>query len=342
METPNASGRRRAAARTGHPRRALALATALALVAGCGNGRDAVTASGTVELDEVDVASLIGGRVVTLRVDEGDTVRAGDTLAVLDQGEVLAGLDARRAEAQRALAQWRDLEAGPRAPEVQTGEAELRATTAQWTLAQAELERIQALYDHHVVAASDLDRARTARDTAAARREAAAKQVQLLRAGSRAQQVTAARSAALAAEAQVAAARSRAHELVLTAPAPGVVLLREFEPGEIVPAGVPVVTLGDPERLWMRVYVPAPQLARVRLGAAVEVRAQGYGGRAFAGRVVAIATHAEFTPRAALTEEERANLVFGVKVALEPSGGALKAGLPADARILAPPAPPRR
>ena len=59
--------------------------------------------------------------------------------------------------------------------------------------------------------------------------------------------------------------------------------------------------------------------------------------RPYAGRVVSIATEAEFTPRAALTEEEQANLVFGVKVALEPTHGALKAGLPADARILVSP-----
>jgi HlyD family secretion protein len=93
-----------------------------------------------------------------------------------------------------------------------------------------------------------------------------------------------------------------------------------------------VLTLGDPDSLWMRVYVAAPLLTRVKLGAPVEVRPIG-ARQPYAGRVVSIASEAEFTPRAALTEEEQANLVFGVKIVLARTGGVLKAGLPADARI---------
>jgi HlyD family secretion protein len=119
------------------------------------------------------------------------------------------------------------------------------------------------------------------------------------------------------------------------APVHGVVLLRNFETGELAQPGQPVMTLGDPESLWVRVYVAAPQIGRVRLGAHAEVLADGFGKRTFAGRVTTIATQAEFTPRAALTEEERANLVFAVKIALDPTGGALKAGLPVDVRIAA-------
>jgi HlyD family secretion protein len=83
----------------------------------------------------------------------------------------------------------------------------------------------------------------------------------------------------------------------------------------------------------MRVYIPAPQVVHVRLGERALVRVTGER-REFQGRVVEIASRAEFTPRAALTEEERANIVFGVKVALDPQPGLLKPGLPADARII--------
>src|SRR5215510_5186245 len=78
-----------------------------------GCGRDAaVRGSGTIEMDEVDVASWVGGRVERLWVSEGDTVRAGDTLAVLDRGEVRADAAAQAAEAERAAALWRDLRSG--------------------------------------------------------------------------------------------------------------------------------------------------------------------------------------------------------------------------------------
>ena len=122
-------------------------------------------------------------------------------------------------------------------------------------------------------------------------------------------------------------------ELVLVAPVSGVVLLKNLLAGEIAQPGIPVVTLGNPDSLWVRVYIAAPKLAQVKLGAPAEVTSAGAPGQRFPGRVVEIATHAEFTPRAALTEEEQANLVFGVKVALAPTGGALKAGLPAEARV---------
>jgi HlyD family secretion protein len=190
------------------------------------------------------------------------------------------------------------------------------------------------LFQSQAVAKADLDRAKSARDEARARRDAAAQQLRLLQAGSRREQIVAAREAAVAARAGVLAARSRLNELILTSPLTGVVLLRNFEPGELALPGQPVMTLGDPDRLWMRVYIPAPQLGRVRRGAPVDVHLTGFKGT-FKGRVVEIATRAEFTPRAALTEEERANIVFGVKIDLDPTGGVLKAGLPADARIAA-------
>jgi HlyD family secretion protein len=313
----------------------LAAAAALGLqgVAGWAN-RDKVRASGTIEMDEVDIASWVGGRVVELRASEGDTVRAGDTLVVLDRGEVVADLSAQRAQAERAEALWRDLRVGPRPAEIEAAQAEVAAAASAHRLAEAQLKRIEHLHRSQVASAEELDRAQSDFEAAAARRSAAAEQLALLESGYRRDQVVAAGKAALAARAQLEAARSRAGELVLVAPVSGVVLTRSVLPGELAAAGIPVLTLGRPDSLWMRVYVAAPQLGRVRLGAPAEVRVVG-SKHGYAARVVEIATRAEFTPRAALTEEEQANLVFGVKLALEPTTGALKAGLPADALIAA-------
>ena len=154
----------------------------------------------------------------------------------------------------------------------------------------------------------------------------------MLEAGFRKGQVEAAGHGLEVARADLLASRSRAGELVLTAPSAGTVLLRNFEVGEIAGPGQAVVTLGDPDRLWMRVYLAAPELPRVHRGDAVEATVLGTK-QSFKGHVVEIATEAEFTPRSALTEEERANLVFGVKVRFDPTGGVLKPGLPAEARF---------
>ena len=291
-----------------------------------------VRGSGTIELDEIDVASLVGGRIVHLAVSEGDTVRAGDTLAVLTRGEIAAELAAQLAQSQRAESQARDLAAGSRPAEVLVARAQLAAAQADRRLADTQFARTEKLVKSQAVAQAELDRARATRDAAVARERAASEQLRLQEQGFRRLQVDAAKSAATAAMAQLAGARSRAGELVLTAPVDGVVLLRNFETGELVPPSVPVLTLGDPDRLWIRVFVAAPLLASIRLGDAVEVKPIG-AKKAFAGHVVQIASRAEFTPRAALTEEEQANLVFGVKIALDPTQGTLKPGLPAEARF---------
>jgi HlyD family secretion protein len=304
---------------------------ALAL-AGCARDGGTIRGSGTIEMDEIDVASLVGGRLVRLNVVEGDTVRAGDTLAVLDQGEVSAALASQAAQAERAQSQALDLQQGARPSELIIAREAERAAQADLELARISFERTEKLSKSGVTPPSELDRARATLDAAQARATSAKEQVRLLDAGFRRQQVSAAKQGADAALAQLAGARSRASELVLTAPRAAVVLLVNYDAGELVPPSAPVLTLGDPDSLWMRVYVAAPLLTKLRLGAAAEVRPIGVQ-RPFAGRVVSIASNAEFTPRAALTEEEQANLVFAVKLSLAKTGGALKAGLPADARI---------
>lgn len=316
----------------GNPLAIVVLALAAALAGAACARRGEIRASGTIEMDEIDVASLTGGRVVRLYVGEGDSVRAGDTLAVLDRGEVTAELVSQAARAEGATANYRDLQSGARPEEVLSARADLAAARAEQTLAEANFKRAEKLAANQVVSAQELDRARATRDATAAKAKAAAENLRMRETGFRRQQVAGAREAAEAAAAQLAGARSRAGELVLTAPARGVVLLKNFEVGEVVQPGAPVVTLGNPDSLWMRVYVAAPHLTAVRLGSAAEVRPAG-AKRTWPGRVVEIASRAEFTPRVALTEQEQANLVFGVKVALAPSGGALKAGLPADARF---------
>jgi len=311
------------------------IAAAAVALNGCGRDPATIRASGIIEMDEIDVASRIGGRVVRMMVNEGDSVRAGDTLAVLEQDEIAAQLRAQSAEAERAAAQSQEVARGPRAQEVQMQRATVASLEAQLEGAQRQNERMEALFERQVISTEERDKARTTRDDLKARRDAAVQQLKLLEAGSRREDIVAAREAAEAAKATVAGAQSRLRELTLVAPTNGVVLLRNFELGELVGAGLPVVTLGNPDSLWVRVYVPAPLVSRIRRGSEAQVHLGGGDKRKFEGRVGEIATKAEFTPRAALTEEERANIVFAVKIMLASSHGQLKAGLPADATIQA-------
>ena len=284
-------------------------------------------------MDEVEIASLVGGRLQRLLVNEGDRVRAGDTLVYLAQGEIVGEIEARAAESDRAESLWRDQQRGPREAERQTARADLDAAATSLALAESELKRTQALHDRQIASDADVDRARAARDEAAARRAGAAERLALVEEGYRRDQVAAARKAADAAKGALFSSMAKGRELILGAPISGVVLHKNVQRGEVVGPGISILTLGNPDSLWMRCYLSSPEVARIRLGARAEVRVLGWGKRAFLGRVTEIATRAEFTPRSALTEEERASVVFGVKIALDPTEGVLKPGLPASARI---------
>jgi HlyD family secretion protein len=233
--------------------------------------------------------------------DEGDSVRSGDTVGVLEQPGLAAQIEQRRALAEAASART----------------AEIRAAVADSERTANDLTRVRTLRTQGITSPQDYDRAQSAAATAAARL----------------QSVRAAVREAQAARAALAATAAIRDQLVLIAPSDGIVLTRFAERGEMIAAGVPVVSIGLVRTPWVRAYVGERFVARLRTGLAVKVRVDGYPDSSFAGEITEIAPRAEFTPRAALTERERADLVFGIKVAIGDSGGRLKAGMPVHVEI---------
>jgi HlyD family secretion protein len=154
-----------------------------------------------------------------------------------------------------------------------------------------------------------------------------------VQAGPRADAVAAARARVAEAEAALATARRAASELALVAPEAGVVTVRAAEPGEVLQPGQPAIVLSDPARPWVRVYVNQRELPFLRVGARAEAWLDGAPDRPLTGRVAAVSPRAEFTPRIALTEEERDDMLFGVKVLLDDPRGMAKAGLPVTVRF---------
>jgi membrane fusion protein YbhG len=274
------------------------LPVAAALVAACSGDSGTVTVAGTVEIREVRLAPLASGRLVRLLRDEGDTVRAGDTVAVLEQPGLDALIAQRRAQAEAASART----------------AEITAALADSQRAANDLARARPLRESGVVSPQQFD----ALVSAAA---AATGRLQAVRAAARESE---------AARAGLAVTQSVRDQLTLIAPADGIVLTRFAEVGEAVGTGVPVVSLGLVREPWVRAYIGERHLPRLAVGQPVTVRLDAYPDTAFAGRIVEISPRAEFTPRAALTERERADLVFAIKVAVPGGGAWLKAGLPVD------------
>jgi HlyD family secretion protein len=252
-------------------------------------------AAGTLEAVEVDVGALITGRVVALRCDEGDDVTVGDVVAVLDAEELTAGVAAAEAAARAA-------------------EDRVAAAGAAYAAADDQFKRVARAYPAGITKA-EYERARAARDGALA-------------------ELSGARSLAAQAEAAKAQLDARRREVDVLAPITGVVLSRNVEPGEVLGAGMPVVTLADLSVLDLNVFIPEAKVGFVDVGDPVEIAVDSYPGDIFRGKVKAIGSKAEFTPRNVESKEDRVTLVFKVTVKVPNGDGKLKPGMPADASFV--------
>ncbi|HEU4570231.1 MAG TPA: HlyD family efflux transporter periplasmic adaptor subunit [Gemmatimonadales bacterium] len=309
------------------PIRAAGALWLLGALSACTRDR-APEAVGTLEVVQVDLAPMVPARVLRVNVNEGDVVQAGDTVAVLTQAGLNDQVAEARARVRAAEAALAETERGSRPEEIARAEQDLAAAQAVAGNARADLERARALAENNVIARQQLDQAESRAAEAEARARAVAEQLRLVREGPRAERKAAARAELARARAALQAMEASAGDLVLVAPVAGTVLVRAAEPGEVIPAAVPAVTLGDVARPWVRVYVGQDILPTLHVGDTLVARLDAFPDRRFPGRIVALATQAEYTPRVALTERERADLLFGVKVEFRDTTGMLKPGLP--------------
>lgn len=309
-----------------------ALAISSVLAASCGGRGDSESlhASGHIEATEVRLAATVGGRVLEAPVSEGEAVRAGQLIARLDTASTEHELARARAEAEAADARLRLLVSGTRAEDIRRAEQQLAQAQAELDAAARELARLTGLAERGTATEKARDDATTRRDIASRAVAALRAELDKLLAGPRREEIEAARAQRAAAEAAVAAVNQRIADATVVAPRDGVLTVRAAEPGEVLAPGAPLAVLTDLAHPWLNVWVDEPSLASVRLGDAVEVRA-GRPPLTAQGRVSFVSPVAEFTPKNVQTPDERAKLVFRVKIALPNPDGAFKPGMPADA-----------
>jgi len=161
---------------------------------------------------------------------------------------------------------------------------------------------------------------------------AARSQLELVKEGPRVEEIQAARRRVREARSAVEQAELNLRKTRLVAPAEGLVLTRNFELGEMVQPGQPVLTLADLQKPWVEVFVPEPEIGQVQLGEAFDVTVDSAPGEVFSGRVSRIYEKAEYTPKSIQTQTQRVNLVYRVKITVQNTKGILKPGMPADAR----------
>ena len=316
-------------------------------------------ASGRIEGRITTVTPKSLGRVVRILVDEGRTVTEGQVLAILDDqaqreriraaGENLGSIEQRLQSAETQLTV--SVEQVP----LQIAQAQDALSQAESSLAAARANMEQAARDAHrdaellargLIAAQQAEtsalRAEVSRETlkeAEAKLARAQKGLAIARLGI--QQLEAQRRdrdslVGQVRQAQAALAEQETYvaDFTIRSPLSGTVLTRNIELGEHVNLGDTLYTIVDLDRLYLKVYVPEPDIGRVALGQDARVYVDAYPDRPFPARVSKIYQQAEFTPKNVETKEERVKLVFPVELALvENPGGLLKPGMPADGLV---------
>jgi HlyD family secretion protein len=278
----------------------------LLLLSACGGGPEP-DAYGNFEAIEVVVSAQTSGQIHQFTPLEGMRLERGATVALLDTTQLV--LERRQLAAQRAAASARRTEAG----------GQLKVLEVQHEIARRSFERTLRLHDQEAATAQQLDQAeREYRGLGA--------QIDAMRARQRSVELDAAST-----EARVEQIRDRLVKSRVANPEAGTVLAIYARAGEVVQAGQPLYKIADLDTLALRAYVTGSQLAAVRLGQQVQVRVdRGDDLLTIPGTVTWVSPTAEFTPTPIQTRDERADLVYAVKIRVANREGVLKIGMPGD------------
>ena len=307
-----------------------------------------IRVSGHVEATEVHVAAEVGGRLVDLRVAEGDRVAPGDLIALLDTRDIELQIGRVGAERAAADAQLRLLLAGARPEDIRRAEAQVDAAASDAAAAEVErraaetdLQRFEALLQADAGSQKQRDDARARVDVAREREggardrvRAAGEVVSRLQAGAQPEAVEAARARVAAVDAQLAVFEKMRGDATVMAPVGGIVTQTLTDAGEVVAPRMPLLVVTDLDHAWANLFVPEPLIPRLALGEAVDVLTDA--GDSLPGTVTYISPQAEFTPRNVQTADERSKLVYRIKVTVDNGAGVLKQGMPVDAELTLP------
>jgi HlyD family secretion protein len=319
----------------------------------------ALAASGTLEARNINVGSKVGGRIVEVKVREGDHVTAGQLLVRFDDAELEAQMVQARGRLESAKANLLKLERGSRPEEIAEAKAagsgfrvaELQQSRSEFQRAQAQLanaeanhKRMSDLFDQGIISRSQRDdaeeRVRVARSgvqaaqdgvVAAEGRLKAAKAVEDKAVnGSRKEDIAFARADVTRAEGELKQAEARYVEREVKSPASAVVEVLDLRPGDLVQPNTAIAKLLEADQLYVMVYVPETKVGRVTVGQKAEIKVDSFPKETFTGIVEQIRQKAEFLPRNVQTADERVHQVIGVKLRVENTQGKLRAGTNAD------------
>jgi HlyD family secretion protein len=264
---------------------------------------------GRIEGREISLSSKIQGRIIKLYKKESDKVKAGELLAELRPDEFLAQLKSAKEEVEAAY------------QNKLLAESYLLKSKVNLEQAQRDLERYERLYKEGVVSKREKELAELNYKSALAEFRVNERFIS---------QAEARYKSALQ---KLKEAEVYYKETKIYAPTNGVILSRPAEEGEVVNPGQTIYTMVDLQELYVKVYIPEPELGKIKLGSPARIYVDAYKNRYFNGTLTRVYEQAEFTPKNVETKEERVKLVFGAEVSVDNREELLKPGMPADVVI---------
>ena len=274
------------------------------------NNDNIITGNGRVEAREVAVSAKFGGKIVELKVNEGDYVKKDQLLAVIDSRALEADIEAQKAKSNEILKQ------------ISAVDAEINATNSDITFYTKELNRTKALIKQNFASQLELDKNNNALDKTKAKLNSLIANKNSLQASYKSLLAT------------IKAQEINLSDMKIYSPINGVILYKLVENGEMISNGSRMFIMYNPDDLYMTIYMPSENAGQVKLGEKATVKLDAYKNKTFPATITFIADNAEFTPKEVETQKERQKLVFRVKLTFDDnSNREAKPGMPGDGYI---------
>lgn len=294
--------------------------------------KNTIEASGTIETLKVDINARNQGALQEFSLKEGDMVKAGQLIAVISRNDLVAQNDRDALNVEIAKNKLNDILSGADRQEIEEVSAAVSIAKVSSDQAKKDLDRAEQLFQAGSLSQVEIEAARNKYSVAHNQLLAAEAKLSLVERGTRTNQIKAAENQVKLNEAVLKSSQAVLEDLKLYSPIDGRIENKNHENGELVSLGTRLATISDLNKCWINIFVPTTDLPFVKIGDNVSFSVSGID-RVFEGTIAEIASKGEFTPKSIQTEEERANIVFKVKIDVENKEGLLKPGMPADVVI---------
>jgi len=288
--------------------------TLCSILFSCKNRNHDVDASGTFEATEVIVSSEANGKLLRFDVEEGQRVKMGEKLGIVDTVQLYLKKVQLQTSARSVDSRKMDIA------------KQIAATQEQIATQLRERDRVEKLLAANAANRKQLDDINSA--IAVLEKQLIAQKSSMENSNRSISEESS------SVEVQIAQIMDQLTKSIITSPIDGTVLVKYAEQGEVTAVGKPLFKVADIDHIYLRAYVDASQLVKIKIGQKATVYVD-YGGkepRSYEGRVTWISNQAEFTPKTIQTRDERANLTTAVKIAVE-NDGLIKIGMYGDVKF---------